>query len=137
VLGEVEAALKEKLCELYQENFELFKKRYQVKDYCTGKEVTALPAELGAADLHVYLADFVDIVSGTSTGSILAAYVATKGGTAYDNIIGNSKQYGGGISKAKAFISNLEAGQWYPTIEEKQDHTNEENQGSKGSLTPC
>ena len=66
---------------------------------------------------------------GTSTGSILAAYIATKGGTAYENIIGNSKQYGGGISKAKTFISNLEAGQWYPTIEEKQNPTNEENQG--------
>ena len=66
MLGEVEAALKKKLCELFQENLELFLKRYQLKDYNTDKElpVTALPAELGAADLHVYLADFVDIVSG-------------------------------------------------------------------------
>ena len=51
---------------------------------------------------------------GTSTGSILAAYVATKGGTAYDNIIGDSKQYGDGVAKAKTFISNLDAGQWEP-----------------------
>ena len=81
VLGEVEAALKKKLCELYQENLELFLKRYQVKDYDTDKElpVTALPAELGAADLHVYLADFVDIVSGEGVASSRNIYNFTKG----------------------------------------------------------
>jgi hypothetical protein len=76
---------------------------------------------------------------GTSTGSILAAYIATKGGTAYDNIIGDNKQYGGGVKTAKTFISNLEAGQWDPRNKGKEGYnpllTTELHKGVYGRRT--
>jgi hypothetical protein len=62
VLGEVEAIIKRKLSELNRDNPELFWKRYQVED-STGQLVEE-DTQLSESNIHVYLADFVDIVSG-------------------------------------------------------------------------
>lgn len=82
VLGQIEQSIKEGALELLKQDSKRFA---EVLSFETGsfQEDRPTPDEidkLTADDLKVDLADFFDLLSGTSTGAILAAFLATKGG---------------------------------------------------------
>jgi len=96
VLEEVEDAIKETLWECHTGKHSEFKQHF---DFCY-EDGGGLAHITNKDDIHIHLADYFDVISGTSTGAIVATYLATKGGSTDTHIL-QSPAYSKGVARFK------------------------------------
>eukprot|EP00878_Enallax_costatus_P009442 GHUV01009867.1.p1 GENE.GHUV01009867.1~~GHUV01009867.1.p1 ORF type:complete len:549 (+),score=147.29 GHUV01009867.1:809-2455(+) len=107
VLEAVEATLK-------KEAWKMIQKAHSGVGYKAAFEerfglVPDLETVKGPDGIRVDLADFFDVISGTSTGSILASYLATKGAYTAENIL-SSGEYSTGIKDFRSYRQQQQQG---------------------------